>query len=158
VRMPDRYALSRAQHERAAQTLAGGVATAFRANQLPLPITFVRGSGSRLWDIDGNEYVDYALAFGPMLLGHSPEPVVSGVEAQIRTGMGFGAPHALEAGRSEAICRTVPPAELCVFNSPGSEAVHAALRIARAATGRRRIVKFSGHYHGWFDPIHVAVP
>ena len=124
---------------------------------MPLPITFDHGRGSRLWDIDGNEYIDYALAFGPMLLGHSPEPVVAAVEDQIHRGIGFGASHRLEAELSEAICRTVP-SELCIFNSSGSEAVHAALRIARAATGRRRIVKFRGHYHGWFDPIHVAVP
>ena len=71
------FELSRKQHERARDSLAGGVATAFRANQLPLPITFERGSAARIWDIDGNEYVDYALAFGPLILGHSPEPVLA---------------------------------------------------------------------------------
>jgi glutamate-1-semialdehyde 2,1-aminomutase len=153
----DRYRSSRAQHQRAELSLAGGVATAFRAGQRPVPITFERGAGSRLWDIDGNEYVDYALAFGPMLLGHDPAPVISSVSEQLRRGIGFGASHRLEAELAEAICRTVPSAELCVFNSTGSEAVHAALRIARAATGRRTIIKFRGHYHGWFDPIHIGV-
>ncbi|HUA03788.1 MAG TPA: aminotransferase class III-fold pyridoxal phosphate-dependent enzyme [Solirubrobacteraceae bacterium] len=151
------YDRSRSQHERASRTLAGGVATAFRAAQTPVPISFERGSGARLWDIDGNEYVDYALAFGPMLLGHSPEPVIAAVEQQLRRGIGYGASHRLEAELAEAVCRTVPSAELCVFSNTGSEAVHAALRIARAATSRRRIIKFRGHYHGWFDPIHVAV-
>ena len=79
----DRYAASVAQHERARGALAGGVATAYRAWQRPVPISFERGVGSRLWDVDGNEYVDYALAFGPMFLGHSPEPVISAVERQL---------------------------------------------------------------------------
>jgi glutamate-1-semialdehyde 2,1-aminomutase len=151
------YDRSRSQHERASRTLAGGVATAFRAAQSPVPITFERGSGARLWDIDGNEYVDYALAFGPMLLGHSPKPVIAEVERQLRRGIGFGASHHLEAELAEAVCRTVPSGELCVFSNTGSEAVHAAVRIARAATARRRVIKFRGHYHGWFDSIHVAV-
>jgi glutamate-1-semialdehyde 2,1-aminomutase len=149
---------SREQYARARRSLAGGVATAFRANQLPVPITFERASGARMWDLDGNEYVDYALAFGPLILGHSPEPVVAAVERQLRTGLGYGACHRLEAELAEAVCRTVPSAELCVFNSTGSEAVHTALRIARAATGRNRVVKFLGHYHGWFDDVHVGVP
>jgi glutamate-1-semialdehyde 2,1-aminomutase len=151
------YDRSRSQHERASRTLAGGVATAFRAAQAPVPISFDSGSGARLWDIDGNEYVDYALAFGPMLLGHSPEPVITAVERQLQRGIGFGASHQLEAELAEAVCRTVPSAELCVFSNTGSEAVHAAVRIARAATGRQRVIKFRGHYHGWFDSIHVAV-
>jgi glutamate-1-semialdehyde 2,1-aminomutase len=126
--------------------------------QLPVPISFERGFGSRLWDVDGNEYVDYALAFGPLLLGHSPEVVLSAVERQLRTGLGYGASHRVEADLAEAVCRTVPSAELCVFNSTGSEAVASALRIARAATGRNRVVKFLGHYHGWLDAVLVGVP
>jgi len=153
-----RYRASLAQHGRARHSLAGGVATAFRAAQLPVPITFERGAGARLWDVDGNEYVDHALAFGPLLLGHSPEPVLAAVERQLRKGLGYGASHELEAELAEAVCRTVPSADLCVFNSTGSEAVHTALRIARAATRRNRVVKFLGHYDGWYDPIHVGVP
>lgn len=149
---------SQAQYQRARRTLAGGVATAFRSYQLPLPICFDRGAGSHVWDIDGNEYIDYALAFGPLLLGHSPRPVIDAVRAQLSQGLGYGACHRLEAELSEAVCRTVPSAELCVFSSTGSEAVHAAIRIARAATGRNRVVKFLGHYDGWYDPIHVGVP
>jgi len=152
-----RFSRSRAQHERAKQHLATGVATAFRATQRPVPVTFVRGADSRLWDIDGNEYVDWALGFGPMLLGHSPAPVLAAIRAQLELGLGYGASHPLEAELAEAVCETVPSAELCVFNTTGSEAVHTAIRIARAATGRRRLIKFR-HYHGWFDPIHVGIP
>jgi glutamate-1-semialdehyde 2,1-aminomutase len=154
----DRYAVSRAQHARARRSLARGVATAFRAAQLPVPITFTRGSGARIWDIDGNEYVDFALGFGPLILGHSPLEVLRAVSLQMATGLGYGASHQIEADLAEAVCRTVPSAELCVFNTTGSEAVHAALRIARAATGRTRVVKFLGHYHGWYDSVHLAVP
>ena len=154
----NRYALSRVQHQRARRSLAGGVATAFRSGQRPVPLSFERGSGSRLTDIDGNGYVDYALAFGPLLLGHSPREVVKAVEAQLRRGLGYGASHRLEAELAEAVCRIVPSAELCVFSNTGSEAVQVALRIARAATGRRRVIKFRGHYHGWLDSVHVAVP
>jgi glutamate-1-semialdehyde 2,1-aminomutase len=154
----DRFGGSRAQFERAQRSLAGGVATAFRAAQQPVPISFRTGHGARITDVDGNEYVDYALGFGPMLLGHSPEPVLDAVRRQLGLGLGYGASHELEAELAEAVCRTVPSAERCVFGSTGSEAVHAAIRIARAATGRLRIVKFLGHYHGWLDPLHVGVP
>lgn len=154
----DPFAQSRQQYERSQRALAGGVATAFRATQQPVPISFARGQGAHLWDIDGNEYIDYALAFGPMLLGHSPRGVVEAVARQVSTGIGYGASHVLEAELAEAVCRTVPSAEMCVFGSTGSEAVHAAIRIARSATGRMQVIKFRGHYHGWLDPVHVAVP
>lgn len=138
--------------------LAGGVATAFRATQQPVPICFDRGSGARLVDVDGNEYVDYALGFGPMILGHRPRRVEEAVRAQLDRGLGYGACHALEADAAELVCRIVPSAEMCVFSSTGTEAVEVALRIARASTGRQRVVKFRGHYHGWSDALHVAVP
>jgi glutamate-1-semialdehyde 2,1-aminomutase len=156
--MKDRFSGSRSHQARARRSLAGGVATAFRASQQPIPICFERGHDARLVDVDGNEYIDYALAFGPMLLGHSPRTVVEAVQRQLATGLGYGACHRAEAELAEAVCRTVPSAERVIFNSTGSEAVHAAIRIARAATGRTRIVKFSGHYHGWLDPIHIGVP
>lgn len=156
--MNDRYAASRMQHERAHRTLAGGVATAFRAVQRPVPITFASGHGAWLRDVDGHDYVDYALGFGPMLLGHSPDVVLDAVRRQLSTGLGYGACHHLEAELAEAVCRTMPCAELCAFSNTGSEAVHAAIRIARAATGRTRVIKFLGHYHGWLDPLHVGLP
>src|SRR5438270_12226402 len=113
--MIDRFASSRSQNQRAQGSLAGGVATAFRAAQQPVPISFARGNGSHLWDIDGNEYIDYALAFGPMLLGHSPASVLNAVERQLSLGLGYGASHVLEAELAEAVCRTVPSAELAIF-------------------------------------------
>lgn len=153
-----RYAASEAQIERASRSLAGGVSTAMRAGQRPVPLVIERGSGSRLWDIDGNEYVDYVLGFGPLLLGHCAPEVVDAVTRQLTRGLTFGAQHELEAELAELVVETVPCAELACFSTTGSEAVHAALRIARAATGRRKILKFEGHYHGWIDPVHVRTP
>jgi glutamate-1-semialdehyde 2,1-aminomutase len=152
------FARSRAYHQRARRTLAGGVASALRAQQLPWPLTFERGAGAHLFDVDGNDYVDYVLAYGPMLLGHSPEPVLEAVRRQLGKGIGFGASHRWEGEAAEAVCRTVPSAERVVFSTTGTEAAMVAIRIARAATGRHRVIKFLGHYHGWSDPLHVGVP
>ena len=156
--MIDRYAGSRAYQAEARRRIAGGVATAVRAPQLPVPICFARGEGCHLTDVDGNRYVDYALGFGPLLLGHSPRPVLDAVRRTMGEIIGHAGANRAEAALAEAVCRTVPSAELCVFSSSGSEAVHAAVRIARASTGRNKVIKFLGHYHGWFDPIHVGVP
>lgn len=108
--------------------------------------------------MDGNDYIDYAMGFGPTILGHSPTPVIEAVRQQLALGIDYGACHPLEAELAEAVCRTVPCAESCVFSTTGSEAVHAALRIARSATGRNRIIKFLGHFHGWFDPLSIGLP
>lgn len=156
--MSDRFEGSRAYQADARRSLAGGVATAIRASQRPVPVCFARGEGCRLTDIDGNEYVDYALGFGPLLLGHSPAPVIEAVRRRLDTLIGHGGANRTEGELAEAICRTVPSAELCVFSSTGSEAVHAAVRIARSATGRTKLIKFLGHYHGWLDPINVGTP
>lgn len=155
---PDRYAGSRDAFDRRQHTLARGVASGIRANQRPVPLTIAGGQGAHLRDVDGNEYVDYALAYGPMLLGHSPAPVIEAVRTQLAAGISYGASHWLESELSEAICRTVPCADLCVFSNSGSEAVHAAVRIARAATGRSRVIKFLGHFHGWLDPLAIGNP
>ncbi len=156
--MSSRYEQSIAQHTRALRSLAGGVASSIRAGQLPFPITFDRAHGSHLTDIDGNTYIDYDLGYGPMLLGHSPAKVLEAVRRQLDMGIGFGASHRLEAQLAEALCRTVPCAELCIFATTGSDAVAAAVRIARAATGRRRVIKFLGHFHGWLDPLAIGQP
>jgi glutamate-1-semialdehyde 2,1-aminomutase len=153
-----RYAASKAQIARARESLAGGVATAMRAAQRPVPLVIDHAEGSHLIDLDGNEYIDYVLGFGPLLLGHTPGPVLDAVHMQLSRGLTFGAQHVLEAEVAERIVDVVPCAELVCFSTTGSEAVHAALRIARAATGRSKIVKFEGHYHGWLDPVHVSTP
>jgi glutamate-1-semialdehyde 2,1-aminomutase len=109
-------------------------------------------------DVDGRSLIDFALANGPLLLGHSPEPVVQAVEDQLRRGLIFGAQHQLEAEVAERLVEMVPCAEAAMLSVTGSEAVHNALRFARAATGRRLIVRFEGHYHGWINDIAFSAP
>lgn len=144
------------EYERARRTVAN--AQALFTMVEPFPPCIVRAEGARIWDVDGNCYVDYAMAYGPLLLGHSPREVLDAVHKQLDAGIGYGRSHRLQTELAEAICRTVPSAEQCILSNTGSEAVHAAIRIARAATGRRRIVKFIGHYHGWFDSVFVGGP
>jgi glutamate-1-semialdehyde 2,1-aminomutase len=142
--------------ERAGRVLAGGVSS--DARRLPNGSLFVdRASGAYLWDVDGNRYVDYVLGQGPALLGHSAPVVADAVAAQVRRGISYSAQHLAEVEVAETLCRLIPCAERVRFNSVGSEAVHAALRLARGHTGRSKIVKFEGHYHGWFDPVLYSV-
>lgn len=117
---------------------------------------FDHAHGSHMWDVDGNEYIDYMLAMGPLILGHSPAPVIEAVKRQLDRGLIYGGQHELEIQVAEKICRHVPCAEMVRFNSSGSEAVHAALRLARGYTGRQKILKFEGHYHGWFDSALIS--
>lgn len=119
---------------------------------------FVRASGARIWDADGNEYVDYHNAFGPIILGHADERVRATVDAATATLdiIGVGASeHELELART--INRLVPSMEQVLFTNTGSEATFHAIRVARAATGRRLLVKFQGGYHGWHDAVSANV-
>ncbi|GAB3447335.1 aspartate aminotransferase family protein [Actinophytocola sediminis] len=146
----------RAMYERASAVIAGGVSS--DARRLPgTPLYVDRASGSRLWDVDGNEYLDYVLGQGPAILGHSPEVLADAVAAQLRRGVTYSAQHVTEIEVAERVRDMVPCAELVRFNSVGSEAVHGAIRLARGHTGRAKIVKFEGHYHGWLDPVLVSV-
>jgi glutamate-1-semialdehyde 2,1-aminomutase len=154
----DRYAGSAVHMERARRVLTRGVGSALRAAQRPTPLVIAEASGSRLIDVDGNTYVDYVLGFGPILLGHRPPAVVRAVEEQLRRGILYGAQHRGEVELAEQLVEVIPNAELVAFSSSGSEAIQAALRFARAATGRQLVIKFDGHYHGWLDPVHVSGP
>jgi glutamate-1-semialdehyde 2,1-aminomutase len=143
---------SRALLEKARQSLAGGVSSPFRA-KFPVPLYLSGGRGARLTDVDGNEYIDYALAWGPMILGYAHPAVVDAVRRAAEGPHCFGQQHELEITVAEKICAAVPCAERVAFTSSGSEAVQLALRLARAFTGRSPIVKFEGHYHGWMDSM-----
>ena len=144
-------------YELALQSVAGGVTSNFRYGGTPVPLFFERGQGSRLTDVDGNSYIDYVLGNGPAILGHAPEPVIRAVAETLAEGQLYAGQHRREIELAETLVRLIPCAELVRFASSGSEAVHAALRLARAFTGRSKIVKFEGHYHGWFDNIYVSV-
>jgi glutamate-1-semialdehyde 2,1-aminomutase len=146
---------SRELLERAARSLAGGVSSPFRA-KAPVPLYFRNGCGARLEDVDGNEYIDYVLAWGPMILGYRHPAIVEAMRRQADLPTDYGAQHELEFAVSEQIQRLLPCAELVAYTSSGSEACQIAFRLARAFTGRDLILKFEGHYHGWIDGALVS--
>ena len=144
---------NRELYERAKRVLAGGVSSQVRISEQPLPLFFERGEGSRLYDVDGNEYIDYVIGQGPAIFGHSPRFLLDAVADATRQGQTFGGQHELEVRVAETVQEMVASAELIRFGSSGSEVVHAALRLARAYTGRGKFIKFEGHYHGWLDSV-----
>jgi glutamate-1-semialdehyde 2,1-aminomutase len=143
-------------HERASQVIAGGVSTAFRAFERPVPLSVVSAAGARLIDADGNEIVDFVCGMGPIILGHGHEGVVAAVTRAATRLQQPSAQHEGEIELAERIRSILPSCERLRFGLSGSEAVHAALRLSRAATGRSLVLKFAGHYHGWLDPIFAA--
>ena len=142
--------------ERAQQSLAGGVSSGLRRSARPYPLYFSGGQGPYITDVDGNTYADYGLAWGPLILGHAPPEIADAVAAQVRRGLTFGAQHELEYEVAERLKSMIPCADLVAFANSGTEAVQVALRLARAATGRRKFLKFEGHYHGWDDSVLVS--
>jgi glutamate-1-semialdehyde 2,1-aminomutase len=142
---------STALHERAARTIPGGVNSNIR---LSAPAVFFEcGKGAMLWDVDGNDYVDYVLGQGPNFLGHANARINSAVAEACTAGMVFGAQHRLEVEAAELLLATVGWAQMVRLSMTGTEAVQAALRLARASTGRRKFLRFEGHYHGWLDNV-----
>jgi glutamate-1-semialdehyde 2,1-aminomutase len=142
---------------RARALLPGGVNSPVRAftGVGGEPFVAARGEGARLWDADGNEYIDYVLSWGPLVLGHAPPIVLDAIEATMRHGTSFGIPTALEPEMAAAVAARMPHVEMMRFVSSGTEATMSAIRLARAATKRERIVKFDGCYHGHADSFLV---
>ena len=141
---------SRAAHARALHLFPSGITHDTRRAD-PFPLTCTHGEGAYKWDVDGHRLLDYAMAHGGLLLGHSHPAVVEAVRAQAGTGLQLGASTLVEAEWARRIIGLVPCAEHVRFTSSGTEATLLALRVARAATGRSRVVKLAGHYHGWHD-------
>lgn len=146
---------SAALHVRARQLLPGGVSHDVRLAE-PFPLAVARADGARKWDLDGHELICYVMGHGSLLLGHGHPEVVAAVRAQAGRSFHPGACHELESDWAELVVRLVPSAELVRFTSSGTEASLLALRVARAATGRDKIVKFSGHFHGWHDQMAMG--
>ena len=117
----------------------------------PFPIYVERASGSKKWDVDGNEYIDYWVGHGSLLLGHGRPEVMEAARAQLGRGTHYGACHRLEIEWGELVKKLVPSAEKVKFVSSGTEATLMAMRLARAFTGKNKILKFEGHFHGWHD-------
>lgn len=119
------------------------------------PLFIQRGKGSRLWDVDGNEFIDYVGSWGPLILGHAPPPVVRALKRAAEKGTSFGAPTELETELARLITSALPSVERVRFVNSGTEAVMSALRLARAFTRRDKIIKFAGGYHGHADGLLV---
>jgi glutamate-1-semialdehyde 2,1-aminomutase len=151
------YSQSKALYERARKVLAGGVSSEFRKFSYPHPLFYVRGVGSRVYDVDGNEYLDFTLSQGPLILGHSHPDVLEAVQQQSAKAQILAGQHLQEVELAEKLQRLIPCAEQLRFGLSGSESVHAALRLARAVTGRPKFLRFEGHYHGWLDNVAFSI-
>jgi len=153
--MPARGASSRL-FEQSRRFLAGGVGSSARLTPELAPLYFTRGDGSHVCDVDGNVYIDYILAWGPLILGHCPPTVVAAVKEQLDAGSIFGACVPQEGELARCICECMPSMDLVRFTNSASEGVHMAIRLARASTHRSKILKFEGAYHGWYDNILIS--
>jgi len=148
---------SRALMARARDRFPGGVNSPVRAfgGVGGEPFVVARGAGSRIWDVDGNEYIDYVLSWGPLVLGHAPPVVLEAVQRVMQHGTSFGIPTGLELELADAIAERMPHLEMMRFVSSGTEAAMSVARLARAITGRDHLLKFEGCYHGHADSFLV---
>jgi len=148
---------SRAAFEKAKRFMPGGVNSpvrAFKAVGLT-PVVIERGKGSRIYDIDGQSYIDYVLSWGPLIVGHAHPEVVEAIRRTAENGTSFGAPTELETALAELVCERVPSVEMVRMVNSGTEATMSALRLARGFTGRSKILKFEGCYHGHADSLLI---
>jgi len=151
------YTKSKELFERAQQSIPGGVNSPVRAFRSVggTPVFIRRAAGPYLFDVDGNRYIDYIASWGPMILGHAWEPVVKAIQEYAAFSTSYGAPTELEVEMAELIRSMVPGLDLVRMVSSGTEACMSAIRLARGFTGRNKIIKFEGHYHGHADPFLV---
>jgi glutamate-1-semialdehyde 2,1-aminomutase len=141
----------------AQKRIPGGVNSPVRAfrNVAGEPFFVARAKGSKIWDVDGNEYIDYVGSWGPAILGHAPEIVVDAVQKAASSGLSFGIPNPLEVEMAELICAWMPSIEKVRMVNSGTEATMSCIRLARGFTGRDKIIKFDGCYHGHVDALLV---
>jgi glutamate-1-semialdehyde 2,1-aminomutase len=147
---------SEALYARAEKTIPGGITHDIR-HLRPFPLYVERAQGARKWTVDGQELVDYWMGHGALFLGHNEPRVMRAVAEQAGRGAHYGASHELEVRWAEWVTRLVPSAEKVRFTASGTEATHLALRLARAFTGRPKILRFEGHFHGWHDAVTTGV-
>jgi len=152
--MPANRKNSQQWFERSQRSLVEGVNSPSRGAAVfsPGPIVLERGQGTRVWDADGNEYIDFMMSFGALIQGHAHPKLAEVVSQTMAHGSHFAAITSAEVEAAERLCRMVPSAEAVRFANTGSEATMLALRLARAHNGRTKFLKFEGHYHGWYDP------
>lgn len=151
------YDRSRQAFQKALELMPGGVNSPVRAFKSVHmnPVYMEKGKGSKVYDIDGNEYIDYVLSWGPLILGHADDRVVAAIKETAEKGTSFGAPHELETKLAELVISRVPSVEVVRMVNSGTEATMSALRLARGYTGRNKILKFEGCYHGHGDSLLI---
>lgn len=156
--VPREHSRSHALFQRAQKVIPGGVNSPVRAFRGVggEPVFFARAAGAQVWDEDGHAYIDYVGSWGPMILGHSHPDIVAAIVAAAADGTSFGAPTEREVAFAELLCRSVPSMQRVRLVSSGTEATMSALRLARGYTGRHKIVKIDGAYHGHADALLVA--
>jgi len=149
---------SKQLYQRTLDLLIEGSSSSSRgpANYGEYPLFMQRGSGSRIYDVDGNEYIDWMMAFGALPLGHAHPAVATAISDAASTGAHFATATEIEIEVAELLRKLTPCAERVRFANTGTEAVMAALRLARGYTGRPKIIKFEGHYHGWYDDLLIS--
>jgi glutamate-1-semialdehyde 2,1-aminomutase len=147
------YSKSAGLLERSKKLIAGGVSSEFRKYNHPHAIFYTHAKGTRIYDVDGNEYLDFTLSQGPMIVGHSHPKVLKAVQDYSALGQMYAGQHIQEIELAEKLNQIIPSAELMRFCLDGSEAVQTAFRVARAKTGRKKFLRFEGHYHGWLDNV-----
>ncbi|PWJ58166.1 glutamate-1-semialdehyde 2,1-aminomutase [Dyadobacter jejuensis] len=147
------YSKSAALLERAKKVLASGVSSEFRKYNHPHALFYTHGAGSKIYDVDGNAYLDFTLSQGPLILGHSHPEVMQAISEYSAQGQLFAGQHIREVELAEKLNELIPSAELMRFCLDGSEAVQTAFRVARAKTGKNKFLRFEGHYHGWMDNV-----
>ena len=147
------YKKSAEMLERAKTVLAGGVSSEFRKYNHPHALFYTHGKGSRIYDVDDNEYLDFTLSQGPLILGHSHPEVLKAVNEYSEKGQLFAGQHIKEIELAEKLNQIIPSAAMMRFCLDGSEAVQTAFRVARAKTGKKKFLRFEGHYHGWMDNV-----
>lgn len=154
----DQLSHSKQLYEDLQQYLVNGVSSSFhKAAVEQFPISFDHGKGSHLYDIDGHEYIDYVLGFGPLILGHAPSSLANVIYQQAQKGSLFSAPFRELLELSKQLTKIIPCAEQVSYQNTGTESVMHVFRLARAYTGKEKIVKFEGHYHGWSDEQKISI-
>lgn len=152
----DRYTRSRQLFESAQEFVAGGISSQLRRSELPVPLFFTRAKDGRMWDVDGNEYVDYVQGMGPNLFGHAPEFLNEAVARAMRNGLVYTGQFERELEVAQMVRQAVPLKGSVRFASSGTEIDQLVIRLARGYTGRPKFIKFEGHYHGWTDSVSYS--
>ena len=144
---------SKELYSKAKELVPGGVSSSIRQTEWPVPLFFDKAHGSKMWDVDGNEFIDYVMGMGPNIFGHAPEFVTQSVYEDMQNGYCLTGQTVKENEMSEFIKKTTPFNRKVRYASSGTEIVQVALRLARSFTNKNKFLKFEGHYHGWMDSV-----